>query len=279
MLTFKELNMIRICKKNFSFIIGALTFFTLTFNQISSTFAQQLPFLKESSYQAGEELEYRLRYGFVNAATANLTVKDSELKFSGPHTFHLTAKGKTTSGFSLLFPVDNRYDSYVDSRNFLPYYYTENIRENKYRRTDIVRFNHNKQEVTGNKGVFKSPSKQTFDMLSAYYFARNLDLNSVKIGQSFQLTYFLSDEIANLGIEYLGVEKVNTVLGEIECLKFSPQIKPGRIFKKNSRLYLWVTNDGNRIPVKAQVEILVGSVTLELVSAKGLKYKLGEKAK
>lgn len=271
--------MIKGYKYNKSIYIGTFLFFLFTIFQIGILNAQQLPFLKESSYKAGEELKYKLRYGFVNAALATLTVKDSELKFSGPHTYHLTAQGKTTSGFSLLFPVDNRYDSYVDSRSFLPYYYTENIRENTYRRTDIVRFNHNKQEVTSNKGFFKSPTKQTFDMLSAYYFARNLDLSSVKVGQSFTLTYFLHDEIAKLGIEYLGVETIKTALGEIECLKFSPQIKPGRIFKKDSRLYLWVTNDGNRVPVKAQVEILVGSVTLELVSAKGLKYKLGEKAK
>ncbi|WP_335682271.1 DUF3108 domain-containing protein [Sphingobacterium sp. B29] len=48
--------------------------------------------------------------------------------------------------------------------------------------------------------------------------------------------------------------------------------------KKNSKLYLWVTNDGNRIPVKANVDILIGSVTLELLEASGLKYKLGQKA-
>src|SRR5690606_20024528 len=173
--------------------------------------------------------------------------------------------------------VDNRYDSYMDSRTFLPHYYTENIREGNYRRTDIVRFDHRNRTVQGNKGTFKSPSAQTFDLLSAYYFSRNLDLTNVQPGQSFKMTYFLNDEIATLGIEYLGIESIKTPIGTLECLKFSPEITPGRIFRKDSRLYLWVTNDGNRIPVKAQVEILSGSVTLERSEAKGLKYPLGEK--
>lgn len=239
--------------------------------------AQTLPYLKESSFQAGEELSYRLRYGVISAATGTLKVSDSKLKFSSPHTFHLTAFGKTSSAFSIFFTVNNRYDSYIDGETYLPFYYTENIREGNYRRTDIVRFDHKNKVVTGNKGRFESPVAQTFDLLSAYYFSRNLDLTSVKKGNAFKLTYFLNDEIATLGIEYIGIETIQTALGPLECLKFSPQIKPGRIFKKDSRLYLWVTNDGNRIPVKAQVEILVGSVTLELTHAKGLKYPLGKK--
>lgn len=242
-----------------------------------SAFAQSLPFLKEPAFKAGEELRYRLRYGIISAAEGVLKVNDSELQFSGPHAFHLSATGKTSNAFSLLFPVDNRYNSYIDSRTYLPYFYTENIREGKYRRTDVVRFNHNTRVVQGNKGEFKSPSAQTFDLLSAYYFARNLDLSKIKPGESFKLTYFLNDEVAALGIEFIGIETINTSLGPLECLKFSPQIKPGRIFRKDSRLYLWVTNDGNRIPVRAHVDILVGSVTLELSEAKGLKYPLGKK--
>lgn len=255
-----------------------LTFVWTVLAAAFMAYGQSLPHLQEPSFQAGEELSYRLRYGMISAATGTLKVENSKIKFSSPHSFHLSARGRTSNAFSIFFTVDNRYDSYIDSRTFLPHYYTENIREGSYRRTDIVSFDHRNQTVKGNKGTFKSESAQTFDLLSAYYFARNLDLSNVRKGQSFKLTYFLNDEIATLGIEYIGVETIKTSLGTLECLKFSPEIKPGRIFRKDSRLYLWVTNDGNRIPVKAQVEILVGSVTLELTDAKGLKYPLGKPA-
>ncbi len=249
-------------------------FLTLALLPVS---AQQLPYLKEPSFQAGEELTYRLRYGFISAATGTLKVEDSRIKFSSPHSFHLSARGRTSSAFSVFYTVDNLYNSYIDSETFLPHYYTEQIREGSYRREDIVRFDHRNRTVRGEKGTFKTPSAQTFDLLSAYYFARNLDLSGVKEGQSFTLTYFLNDEIATLGIKYVGIETIQTSLGKLECLKFSPEIKPGRIFRKDSALYLWVTNDGNRIPVRAQVEILVGTVTLELSGAKGLKHPLGQK--
>jgi hypothetical protein len=63
-------------------------------------------------------------------------------------------------------------------------------------------------------------------------------------------------------------------LGKIECIKFSPSIRPGRIFRKNSRLYLWISNDANRIPVKAKAEVIVGAITMEISSATGLKENL-----
>jgi len=240
-----------------------------------SAFAQDLPYLKESVFKPGEILKYKLKYGFISAAEGTLKVEASDLTFDQQPTVHLSAQGKTSSTFSIFYNVLNRYDSYIDKKTFLPYFYTENIKEGKYRRTDKVRFNQKENTVTGNKGTFKG-ANQTFDLLSAYYFARNLDLSRMSVGQSFKLTYFLNDEVATLGITYLGKERIKTSFGTFNCLKFSPEIKPGRIFRKDSKLYLWVTDDGNRIPVKAEVEILIGSVTLELVGASGLKYPLNK---
>src|SRR5690554_4530015 len=78
--------------------------------------AQSLPYKPEPSFKAGEVLHYKLKYGFISAAEAVMTVKDSELQFSTPHAYHLSAQGKTTNAFSLLFPVDNRYNSYIEDR-------------------------------------------------------------------------------------------------------------------------------------------------------------------
>lgn len=253
-------------------VVLSVLLFILTFSSHGQT---KLKYISEPAFKVGEKLTYKLRYGFLSAATGTLEVKKSNLRFSNPHSFLLTAQGETSGAFSAFFTVKNFYESYIDGDNYMPYLYTENIREGKYRREEYALFDHNKSTVSGKKGVFESPTEQFFDLVSAYYFSRNLDFTGVRKGDNFKITYFLNDEIAQLGVEYIGLETIKTSLGEVECIKFSPEIKPGRIFKKDSRLYLWVTNDGNRIPVKAQVEILIGSVTMELVSAKGLKYPLG----
>ena len=237
---------------------------------------QTLPYLPPPTYQAGENLTYKLKYGFMSVATGTLKVENSKLRFSNPNAFHLSAFGQT-SGLFAVYKVRNKYDSYIDGNTYQPYLYIEDIHEGSYTREEYATFDHRNKKVSGKKGTFTSPTSQFFDLLSAYYFSRNLDLSSLKQGDSFKLTYFLNDEVAQLGIKYVGIETIKTSLGELECIKFSPEITPGRIFKKDSQLFLWVTNDGNRIPVKAQVEILVGSVTMELINAKGLKHTLGKR--
>ncbi len=255
-------------------IISALVLF-ITLITIGQ--AQTLPYLSEPTFKAGEVLKYKLRYGFMSAATGTLSVQQSKYNFGNMDAVHLSAFGQTSGAFSKFYTVKNQYDSYIDQKNFLPILYTENIRENNYRRVEYATFDHKTKKVKGKKGTFTSPTQQTFDLVSAYYFSRNLDFSTLKKGDKFKITYFLNDEVAQLGVEYIGVEKVKSVLGTLECIKLSPEISPGRIFKKNSRLYLWVTNDGNRIPVKAQVDILIGSVTMDLVSADGLKFPLGQR--
>jgi len=238
---------------------------------------QTLPYLPEPTYKEGEKLTYKLKYGFMSAATGRLEVQKSKLRFSSPNAYHLSAEGRTSGAFSIFYNVKNKYDSYIDARTFLPYLYTEDIREGSYSRQEYATFDHRKKKVSGRKGMFESPTEQFFDLLSAYYFSRNLDLRSLKVGESFKITYFLNDEVAQLGVKYVGVETIKTSIGKLECLKFTPEISAGRIFKKDSQLFLWVTNDGNRIPVRAYAEILIGSVTMDLVSATGLKHELGKR--
>lgn len=236
--------------------------------------AQELPFVKEPVFQVGEVLKYKLRYGFITAAEGTLKVLDSDLKFDGKPTYRLSVDGETSGTFDVFYKIRDHYDSYIDRVNLKPYFYQENIREGSYRREDKARFYQTEQKVVATKGTFKTPDKQTFDLVSTYYFARSLDISKLNPGDQVKLNYFLGDEINQLQIEFVGREVVKTKMGKIRCLKFSPSIKPGRIFRKDSKLYLWITDDGNRVPVKAQVEILVGAVTMEIKSADGLKYPL-----
>jgi len=251
-------------------IIISCTFYALFLS------AQELPLKKEAVFQEGEVLSYKLRYGFITAAEATIKVQNSDLKFDNKPTWKLTVDAQTSGTFDVFYKIRDHYDSYIDKTDLLPYFYQENIREASYKRQDKARFTQDAKKVVSNRGTFTTPTTQTFDLVSAYYFARSLDISKLKIGDKFKLNYFLGDEISALEIEYVGKETVKNKLGNIRCLKFSPSIKPGRIFKKDSRLYLWVTDDGNRVPVKAQVEILVGAVTMELKSAQGLKYALAK---
>lgn len=235
-------------------------------------YTQDVAKISEPVFKVGEKLSYKMQYGFFTAAEADIRVEASDKKLPGP-AFHLIAEGKTAGTFDVFYKVRNKYESYVDETTLEPYFYTEDRHEGKWKHTDNVNFDQKDKKVTANKGEFSYKGK-TFDFVSAYYFARTIDVTKLKVGQTFQLQYFLDDGFHDMSITYAGIETIKCDMGTFNCLKFNPTIIPGRIFRKDSKLYLWVTNDGNRIPVKAHVEVILGSITMELKSASGLKYPL-----
>jgi len=250
-------------------------FFTILFlTSLSfSLFGQDMIKLGNPVFKAGEELSYKLKYGFFTGAVANLKVEESGVEFEGHPAYHIVADGSTAGSIDFFFKVRNRYETYIDRNTLQPYLYTENRHEGGYSHTDKVTFDHLSEKISADKGVFSFKGK-VFDFLSAYYFSRSIDVSRLHVGDKYDLKYFLEDGIHTLNITYAGKEKVKTVLGEFNCMKFNPTIIPGRVFRKDSKLYLWITDDDNRIPVKAHVELVVGSVTMDLTSAKDLKYPL-----
>ncbi|PTQ99495.1 uncharacterized protein DUF3108 [Mucilaginibacter yixingensis] len=235
--------------------------------------AQEPSKTKDVAFKAGEQLDYKLKYGFFTAAEAHIKVEESINKFNGNPAFHIIADGNTAGTFDVFYKVRNRYETYIDKQTLLPYFYTENRHEGSYNHADKVTFDHKQERIVATSGTYPLRG-QVFDFPSAYYFARCLDVSKMRIGERFELRYFLEDSVQTLGITFVGREKIKCSLGTFNCLKFNPTIVPGRIFRKNSKLYLWITDDENRIPVKAHVEVVVGSLTMELASAQGLKYAL-----
>lgn len=248
-------------------LISVLTVFA------GKSFCQEITYLGEPSFKAGEELNYKLKYGFFTAAEADIKVSESDKKFEGHSALHIVADSKTAGTFDIFYKVRNRYETYVDEKTLEPYFYTENRKEASYKHTDNVTFDHGAEQITAARGTFPMKGK-TFDFLSAYYFARSIDISKIRIGDKFSLQYFLEDGVHSMEITYVGKEKMDCSVGTFNCLKFSPTIIPGRVFRKSSKLYLWITDDSNRIPVKAHVELVVGSVTMNLTGAKGLKFPL-----
>jgi hypothetical protein len=253
--------------KKYYLVLLLSTFITCAFAQDEATKT------KEVAFKAGEQITYKLKYGIFSAAEAVIKVENSPLKFDDHPALHINASAKTVGTFNLLFKVRNEYHSYIDPVTLMPYYYSEKRQESGYKHSDRVTFDRTKNVITADKGAF--PFKgNVFDFLSCYYFARNVDVTGLKIGEKLELRYFLEDGIHSLTITYMGKEQVKCGLGTFNCLKFNPTIIPGRIFKKNSKLYLWITDDKNRIPIKAHVELIVGSLVMDLSQASGLKYPL-----
>ena len=76
----------------------------------------------------------------------------------------------------------------------------------------------------------------------------------LKKGEIVKLNIFFDSETFLFRLRYLGHETINTSFGRIKCIKFRPSVMAGRVFKEEESLTLWVTADGNKVPIKIKAD-------------------------
>ncbi len=244
--------------------------------------------MRNTAFKAGEELTYKVYYNwnFVWLSAGEVTFRVRDVNGE----YHLSAHGSTYKSYDWFFKVRDRYDTYIDKKTLLPRLSIRDVAEGKYRLYDEVSFDRNAGKATSLRGKTKdiaTPAEYkvdpcVHDILSIVYYARNLNVNTLRSGQEVPINIFVDKEEWNLKVSYLGKDDNKKIrgMGRFRTLQFSPQVIEGYIFKKDARLVIWVTDDDNRMPLLIESPVSIGSVKVVLKSYKGLRYpvtaKVGE---
>ncbi len=229
----------------------------------------------------GEKVIYTVSYNWgpvwVDAGLVTFSV-NAEL-YKGKNVFHLKASGKTFPSYDLLFKVRDYYDSWVNPGNLQTLDFRRYIYEGGYSLLNTLNFNHSDQTIVTNTKTNNNPQRTdtvpllpcSFDMLSAIYYTRSIDLSGMKQNIWKQVKVVIDDGYYDITIRYLGKEQVENTDGKIyNCVKFAAKMVQGTIFKGDEDVLVWVTDDGNRIPVYIEAKIIVGTVKAYLKEAKNL---------
>jgi hypothetical protein len=235
---------------------------------------EQLPLRTNTAFKEGEELKYRLHYGFINAGEAVLEVKPQLQDLGGRKVYHIVGRAYTTGSTDWLFKVRDQYETYLDRDALLPWWFVRRVEEGGFKFSQDYVFDHytNKVDI-GNNQKFDVPTGVQ-DMVSAFYAARNLDLSKAKEGDVFSLSCFMDKEVWPLRIRFIRREVLETNLGKFRTLVFRPVVQKGRVFKQDEDLTVWISDDRNRVPLCAEAKILVGSIKMEISAYKNLGHAL-----
>jgi hypothetical protein len=231
---------------------------------------QTLPSKTNTAFKEGEILSYRLHYGIIDAGVAVIQVIPTVMPFGGHRVYHVIGDGYSKGAFDWFFKVRDRYETYIDSAALVPWYFVRRCNEGGFIINQNYLFNQYAKKVDVGDGKQYDAPQSVQDMLSSFYFARNIDFTNAKEGDVFTIPSFVDKQNWTLKIKYVGKETIHTDVGKFRCLKFRPIIQTGRIFKKEEDLNVWITDDKNHIPIRAQAKILVGSVKMDLTSYKNL---------
>ena len=125
----------------------------------------------------------------------------------------------------------------------------------------------------GHKKLELPLTKCTFDLPALFFFARNIDMNKVQKGKKYPMTFAIDDDVYNVYFILYGRETVKVKgLGTVRTIKFAARLVAGEVFNGEEDMMIWVSDDDNRIPVKFEAPILVGTASGRLKSYEGLKY-------
>lgn len=211
---------------------------------------------------AGEKLTYTLSYLHVVAGTLELEAKaDTE-------TVRLSMTATSTPGFSRIFAVNDRIETLL-SRNPLSLIrqhasiaegkrsYTEEILVDTVRGVAVrIRDSRPRGEVKVTPPVL--------DTLGSIYALRTFDLAP---GRGFTLDVLSGKEVYPLVVIVTGRQTVKLATGKVETFVVEPRFRNGGLYKNESKLVLFVTQDRRHTPVRIVSRLPFGSLTATLQEA------------
>jgi len=231
--------------------------------------------IRNKAFSANEFLVYNVFYSviglYVNAGTATFTTRLERL--DNKPVYHVIGAGNSNSSYDWVFKVRDRYESYFDTTYLQPIKFIRNVDEGGYKKNENVTFNRQSNTATTTSGVFKVPNCVQ-DVLSSIYYARNIDFNRYKMDDKIPFSMFLDNQVYNLYIRYLGKETVKTRYGKFRAIKFKPLLVKGTIFEGGEKMTVWVSDDPNHIPLRIESPIAVGSIKVDMMQYRNLRYPL-----
>ena len=229
--------------------------------------------VKNTAFKRGEEISYRVHYGAMNAGVAVMSIDQTNKLINGRPTLHAVGLGNSIGAFDWFFKVRDRYESYMDEDALMPWIFIRRVDEGGFKISQNQTYDHKNGRVNSNGKLMTVP-KYIQDMVSSFYYARTLDFSNAKEGDIFSVETFIDDSIWTMKLKFKGRETLKTDIGKVKCLKFCPVVQKGRIFKKEEDLLVYVSDDANHVPVRAEGSILVGTIKMDITSTKGLAVPL-----
>ena len=242
------------------------------------------PMLRNTSFGTGEELEYRVNFGIFTVGHALTRIDNKVYSLKSRPCYKIDAYGATSGLLSFLSKVDDQWGAYVDTAALVTHVSYRKLREGPFRRDEVVTFDHENQKaevkvMNKETGIYDNVKyypveRNVRDIVAGFMYLRVIDFSKRKKGDTISVKGFFEDTSYILKIIYGGKEKVNSHVGKIMCHKIIPIVPDNKLFNGENSVTAWFSDDGNRIPVKIQAKMFIGSTGLELTSFKGLRNQL-----
>lgn len=241
----------------------------------------------EKTFDSGESLKYTVSYRAkmwpnTDMGDVMLTVADDTV--GTEPALKISARATVKGIFSWFYQLDDRYNSWLHRHDMYPLLANAELLEGDYRFSSRYEYewaagisnntyrDHRNPEPT--EAVVELAG-DAMDAISLFYTLRMHDMDTYTPGETRTLALLLKNSVQFIQYRYYGKEEKRVKgLGVVKTLKFSCQlINDGAdSFEEGSEFFVWISDDGNKIPVFLESPLRVGSVRARLVEYDGLLY-------
>jgi len=225
-------------------------------------------------FQGNEQLKYRIHLGFIEAASAVIK--------SSPGVYHINNRtgrkveiiGETVSWLKYFSRVEDYWSAYLDVNSLMPIKTEMRKHEGRYRKEEQVNFFqeisqakiHSPQNTPVDKVLAITPS--TLDLIGGYFFLRDKPLSGMSIGQKLSAKVLVDGIIYEIWFIVKGFETVSSDFGNKKCIRTSLVLPKNNLFKDEDAIKLWITQDKYQVPLKLDVNLKIGSLSIDLTDYK-----------
>ncbi|MGI9076175.1 MAG: DUF3108 domain-containing protein [Gemmatimonadaceae bacterium] len=210
-------------------------------------------------FSVGERLIYDVRFGPLRVGTGAMRVEGVE-SIRGIEAWHTVFSVK---GGTFFYKVDDRFESWFDTKSLASLRHVQDIDEGKRERTRTF-------EIFPERGVYvendeepKPTVKDPLDDGSFLYFIRTVPFS---VGQTYEFARYFRPDRNPVKIRVLRKERIDVPAGKFNTIVIQPIIKTRGIFSEKGHAEIWLSDDDKRIMVQMKSTLSFGSLNLYLRS-------------
>jgi hypothetical protein len=228
--------------------------------------------IPNTSFAGGEYLRFDVNYGFVTAGEAVMRVEDT-VYHGARKCLKIMFSVSSKPFFDIVYKVRDHYRTYMDAGGLFPWRFEQHLREGNYERDFTAEFDQTNHIATTTEGKYSVPP-YVQDIMSAFYFARTVDYTNFRDGQRIHLKNFYKDSTYELDVKFRGRQEIEVAAGKFKCVVIEPLAREGGLFKSEGTVFVWLTDDDRKMPVRVNSKVAIGSIDSELFEYRGLNGPL-----
>lgn len=233
-------------------------------------------YVPNEAFGFGEKLEYKVGHKLITAGKGYIQVMPDPVEIYGRKCYDVQFSVRSLESLEWIYKVRNRYRTILDVQSIFPWLFMQRNREGDYKRDFKAVFDQYRHKAVTKDSIYEVPPN-VHDVVSAFFYVRTMELENMEKGDVFELQNFYDDSTYNLGVKILGRETIEVEAGKFECVVIQPLVVEGGLFKSEGHIYIWLTDDKRKIPVKVATKILIGYVGAELVHYSGVRGPIDAK--